>query len=216
MAAYVHGSSVLGGFVPGRSDVDLLLVVDTQPLSRSTAKTLGEVMLEVGECPGSGLEVSAVAAVDASSPASPWPFVVHASSTPGDRKVLVGDEHDGDPDLALHYAVVRQSGWVVYGPPPEEVVGVISPEVVRDSLRSELLWGLEHAPMAYAVLNAARALRYAADEILCSKLDGGKWAINHGEPAEIIAPALDDQRLGTTTPITAAQAAWVRRVVALL
>lgn len=211
VGSYLHGSAVLGGFVPGRSDIDLLLVLEG-PTAQPVAQTLGEVLISVASCPGAGLEASVVAQAAAKVPAPPWPFVVHATSTPGDRKVVVGEYHGGDPDLALHYAVVHQYGWAVHGPPAAELVGLVQREVILDALRDELRWSLEHAPMAYAVLNAARALRYAVESTLCSKLDGGEWAIDHGEPADIIEPALDRQRTGAAAMLTAAQEAWVNSI----
>jgi pimeloyl-ACP methyl ester carboxylesterase len=56
---------------------------------------------------------------------------------------------------------------VVFGPVPRERI--------LAAMRSELRWATQHAPAAYAVLNACRAARYADDGRLVSKLDGGEW-----------------------------------------
>ncbi len=206
--SYLHGSAVLGGFAPGRSDVDLLLILKQAPRAQ-VAQALGEALIAVAGCPGSGIEASAVTRAAAKSPLPPWPFVVHVTSTPGEEKVVVGEEHGGDGDLALHYAVVRQCGRVVQGPPPAELIGPVRRDVVLKALRSELAWGLEQGAMAYAVLNGARALRFSVESILCSKLEGGEWAICHGEPSGVIQPAMDQQRTGADATITPAQTAWV-------
>jgi Aminoglycoside adenylyltransferase, C-terminal domain len=215
LAVYLHGSAVLGGFVVGHSDVDLLLVIDN-PTDTVGATALGHALLSVPGCPGSGLEASAVTRLAAMAPSAPWPFVVHVSSSLGNRKLVLGETDGGDPDLALHFAVVRQSGRTLMGPVPEDLVGQLPRDIILEHMRSELRWGLESAPMAYAVLNAARALRFAAENVLCSKLDGGSWAIAHGEPADIVAVAMNEQRQGLANPISAEQGAWVRSVAARL
>lgn len=212
VASYLHGSAVLGGFAPGGSDVDLILVLESAP-GATAARALGEALIAVAGCPGVGLEMSAVTESAAKAPAAPWPFVVHATSAPGDRKVVVGDGRPGDPDLALHYAVIRQSGHAIEGAPPEQLIGPIPRQVILRALGEELAWGLHHAGMAYAVLNAARALRYLEEDVLCSKLAGGEWAIAHGEPADLIQPALDHQHTGTNAALTSEQRDWINRVI---
>lgn len=42
-AAYVHGSAALGGWVPGRSDVDMLFVVE-DGISSAAVTRMGEVL----------------------------------------------------------------------------------------------------------------------------------------------------------------------------
>ncbi|MHB8450985.1 MAG: aminoglycoside adenylyltransferase domain-containing protein [Mycobacteriales bacterium] len=211
--AYLHGSAVLGGFQPGRSDVDLLLVVDG-PLTRTQSARVGRAMVGVSSCPGVGLEASAVTVSAARAPGGPWPFLVHVTTAVANRKLVVGDGHDGDPDLALHYAVARQNGWAVCGPPGYELIGEVPRGVLIERLEAEIAWGLEQSTMAYAVLNAARALRYALGMTICSKLDGGEWAIAAGEPAAVIEPALAEQRGARPSALSAAQKEWVRGVAA--
>ena len=84
--------------------------------------------------------------------------------------------------------------------------------VLLERLQAELAWGLKESSMAYAVLNAARALRYALETTICSKLDGGEWALAHGEPPAVIEPALAEQRGARSSALTAAQDQWVRNV----
>lgn len=94
VGSYLHASAVLGGYAPGRSDIDLLLVLERAP-EPPVAQALGELLISVPGCPGAGLEASAVAQTSAKVPGPPCPFVVHATSTPGDRKVVFGESYDG-------------------------------------------------------------------------------------------------------------------------
>ena len=106
VGVYVHGSAVLGDWVPGRSDVDLLVVVTDAPPT-GVAERLAAVLAAERDCPGAGVEASVVAAGAASVPRAPWPFIVHVTTAPPDRKTVFGASDAGDPDLILHYAVTR-------------------------------------------------------------------------------------------------------------
>ena len=167
-AAYLHGSAALDGWMPGRSDVDMLFV---------TADGIGSV----------------VTVAQARQPAPPWPFVLHVAAGPGkpDRTVQPGSQSPGDPDLLMHYAVCRAAGRPVCGPPAAELIGAVPRRVILDYLAGELCWGIEHAPEAYAVLNACRAPIYLTDRQIVSKVAGGEAALRRGAgPAEVIQRAL--------------------------
>jgi hypothetical protein len=43
---------------------------------------------------------------------------------------------------------------------------------------AELHWATRHGDFAYRVLTACRAWRYLEDDLLGSKVDGGRWARN--------------------------------------
>jgi hypothetical protein len=196
-AAYLHGSAALGGWVPGRSDVDMLLVISEGSGSvavEQMSQALGEA---AGECPGRELECSVVTVAQAAQPAPPWPFVLHVAAGPGQpgRAVRPGGQSPGDPDLLMHYAVCRAAGWPAFGPRAAELIGAVPRQTILDYLAGELCWGVEHAPEAYAVLNACRALIYLTDQQIVSKIAGGEAVLTRGAgPAEVIQRALDQQR----------------------
>ena len=196
-AAYLHGSAALGGWVPGRSDVDMLLVA-ADGVSSAAVKRMGEVLGEgAGRCPGRELECSVVTVAQARQPAPPWPFELHITAGPGTpgRIVRPGRRSPGDPDLLMHYAVCRAAGWAVCGPAPQDLIGVVSRRAILGYLAGELGWGIGHAPEAYAVLNACRALIYLTDHQIVSKIAGGEAVLSRGSgPADIVRRALAQQR----------------------
>jgi hypothetical protein len=197
-AAYLHGSAALGGWVPGHSDVDMLLVAAGSIDSASLDKMARVLVATAGACPGSGLESSAVGAAQAAAPGPPWPFLLHVATgrgEPGGSRIQHGEGSPGDPDLLMHYAVCQAAGWAVYGPPPGELLGVVPRQAILGYLADELGWGLEHAPEAYAVLNACRSLIYLADGQIVSKIDGGEAALSRRTgPTAVIERALGQQR----------------------
>lgn len=196
-AAYLHGSAELGGWVPGRSDVDMLFVA-ADGISSSAVTRMGEVLCAgAGRCPGRELECSVVTLAQARQPAPPWPFALHVTAGPGQPGRMVRPEGPsrGDPDLLMHYAVCRAAGRPVYGPPPQDLIGVVPRRAILAYLAGELGWGIEHAPEAYAVLNACRALIYLTDNKIVSKIAGGEAVLGRGtSPAEVIQRALAQQR----------------------
>ncbi len=213
VGVYVHGSAVLGDWVPGRSDVDLLVVVTDAPPT-GVAERLAAVLAAERDCPGAGVEASVVAAGAASVPRAPWPFIVHVTTAPPDRKTVFGASDTGDPDLILHYAVTRDAGWSAFGPRPETVVGAIPDRVVLTQLAAELRWAVTHADESYAVLNACRALRYRDEGVLCSKCDGGTWALSREIEPTLVHAALDARRRGLVATVTPHAAEWILTIAA--
>lgn len=184
---YLHGSAVLGGWVPGSSDVDVLVV---SPVTEVDAARVRRACRGL-EAP---VELSVLTPQQAAEPASPWPFTLHLTTRP-EKAVL--DDGSGDPDLLMHIAVTREHGRALAGPPPREVFGPVSPQAITAYLADELTWGLEHAGRAYAVLNACRALCWSRTGRLVSKVDGGRWALRQlPEHAHLVETALADQRAG--------------------
>ena len=204
LAAYLHGSAVLGGWRADRSDVDMLFVTEDGVDSQDIDALSAALTASAAEAPGHGLECSAVTAGQAAQPRAPWPFLLHVAvdragpQDPGGGARIVadrGDGHPGDPDLLMHYAVCRVAGWAVQGPGPREVIGLVPRPVILGYLAGELGWGLEHGTEAYAVLNAGRAQVFLADGRIVSKIEGGRIALARGfGPPAVLRRALDQQQ----------------------
>jgi hypothetical protein len=168
VGVYPHGSLMLGGWRPDRSDIDVLVMVD-RSLTSTEKSLLAEAWSEESlPCPAIGLELSVVRREAVLQPTPRPPFELHVTTALPDRKVVDGHGHPGDPDLVLHFAVCHRLGFTLF---PE----VPRPKVLS-RLADELTWAVEHVPTEYAVLNACRAWRYAVDGSLVSKVDGGRWA----------------------------------------
>jgi len=193
--AYLHGSAALGGWQPGRSDVDMLFVTGGD-LTTPTLGALTKALLgATGDCPGHTLECSVVTAGQARRSQPPWPFLLHVNAEPRRARVVIGDGGPGDPDLLMHYAVCRAAGRTLHGPPPAQVFGRVPRPQILSYLAEELTWGLAHAPERYSVLNGSRAVLYAQDGLIRSKLEGGTVALARGlGPPGLLQRALDQQR----------------------
>lgn len=188
IATYLHGSAALGGFVPGRSDVDVLVVCGDRPIGRNRLTTAVQTLQSMtGGCPGRGVELSMVARRHVREP---WPFLLHVSISTGEETIIFGEDRGGDPDLLMHYVACRAAGIALRGPAAMELIGPVARADVLAYLRAELAWALEQAPEAYGVLNACRALAYLDRDEVLSKIDGARYALERGAPQQLISGAL--------------------------
>ena len=220
VAAYVHGSAALGGWIPGRSDIDILFVAADEADPASASQLEQTIRVAGRHCPGRDLETSVVAASAAREPGPPWRYLVHIVADPGGaiRVARPDAASPGDRDLLMHYAVCRAAGVAVFGPPASEVIGPIARAAILEYLADELDWGLANASESYAVLNACRAEVYLTDGVIVSKLAGGRTALDRGSgPAGVITRAIAQQRGEQPDQPAAADATeFVSHAVALL
>ena len=197
LAAYLHGSAALGGWIPGRSDVDVLFV-GADDLTGPALSAVARVLAAAGSgCPGRELECSVVTVSSTREPRRPWPFLLHVVAGAGSAaaKVMFGEHVPGDRDLLMHYAVCRAAGCAVTGPPPRTLIGAIPRQAILGYLADEADWGLANAPEAYSVLNACRAASFLADNAIVSKIAGAETVLERGlGPADVIGRALRQQR----------------------
>jgi predicted nucleotidyltransferase len=211
VGVYLHGSAVLGDFSEDRSDVDVL-AVSSRSLSPEEKKAITEQLSQaLLPCPATGLEFHAVCRGDIAARKAP-PFELHlATSTDGrpDRAVD-GHGHPGDPDLVMHFAVLRDHGRALLGPAADAVFPAIPRGMMLEAFRGELEWARENASPSYQVLNACRAWRYVDEGLICSKMAGGVWARERVGDRPTIDAALRHRRgLTDTHPDPAAARAFL-------
>ena len=203
---YLHGSAVLGGFTPDRSDVDLL-VVAREPVQREALHALvAAVAVDRIACPGVGLELDVLAAAVAANPPRPCPFLLSMTSGRSGEQATLGADHGPGGDPLMHIAVVRSAGIAISGGPPAAVFGEIRRGWLLEEFAGELEWAVANASPAYQALNAARVWRYAEDGVICSKLDGAVWAAGRGHD-RVLAEAVAFQRGERPDPPDAAAVA---------
>jgi streptomycin 3"-adenylyltransferase len=187
VGTYPHGSLVLGGYRPSRSDIDVIVVVEDALSADEQAGLAARLVYDALPCPAIGLELSVVTRAVAAAPSARPAFELHVTTAAQDRKVVDGHGHPGDLDLVLHFAVCHALGY--------EPFSEVPPALVLGQVNDELTWAIEHVPDEYAVLNACRALRYATDGALVSKVAGGEWALARfaGADRTIVRAALARQ-----------------------
>jgi aminoglycoside adenylyltransferase-like protein len=211
VALYLHGSAAMGSFVPSRSDVDVLCITRGS-LSPSQKRGLAEALSEASlPCPGVGLEMSVLTVAEARTPSDPPTFELHIATE--ENRVVDGAGQAGNPDLVAELAMARERGVALAGPPPRDVIAPVDRAALLQAMADDLRWAIETDRASYAVLNACRSLRFVREGTLCSKTEGGEWAIQAGlgDP-DLIGAALDRQRGADQLVDSASAAAFAERV----
>jgi hypothetical protein len=212
VGVYLHGSAVLGGYIASGSDVDVLAVIAEPTDVRVQARMRNRLISTARRWPTIGLEMSVITSATAAN-LGDCPYELHVVVDGDEVRAVLGAGQDGDSDLILYAEVCRRHGLAVYGPPAGQVFAPVPPARLIRAVRDEVRWGQQHGHLSYAVLNACRAVRFATDGVLCSKLDGGQWMLARRSEEPVIQQALADQRQGRTRPITAEANRFVAQVL---
>ncbi|SCG36990.1 nucleotidyltransferase [Micromonospora humi] len=225
--AYAAGSVALDAYQPGRSDVDVALLVATPPSVAAKRELVDRLRHESLPCPARGLELVVyrreVAASGTSDPGfemelntgATMPF--RATYDPADRPAA-----DGRFWYALDRSILRQSGLSLLGPPAVDAFADPAPAALRTLLVDALRWWLAlptppgdaPAPGAEdAVLGACRALVRCRDGVWLGKVDAGRRVAAADPDAALILRAVA-ARSGGPPPSGPAARAFQHRVLA--
>jgi Aminoglycoside adenylyltransferase, C-terminal domain/Nucleotidyltransferase domain len=203
----LHGSLTLGDYVPGRSDVDLLVVVD-EPASDAQLTALTKAMASHrAEAPGP-VDLRLVTWQVAASPTPAPPMEAYLRLTAGSGvRLEEARRHPGERDLAVELSVCRAHGRSLLGAAPAELIGEVPDRWVVAAGDAQLAdWQAIGDDPRYAeltVLTACRVWRFAQEGRHASKAAAAGWALRrdptlgvvrdalrrHGDPAARIDPA---------------------------
>ena len=208
VGTYFVGSVALGGYVPGESDIDIAAVSSaalTDPQKQSVASAIVEASTD---CPARGLEFTLYRHDVAGSPPEGADFEVNANGGPR-MPTAVHLDSALEPGFwyVLDRAIAHRAGVAISGPPAREVFADVPRGTLLDAMYASMAWHRAHEKATlYSVLNACRAWRFAAEDVLGSKLEGAVWArtrwpdtgvidaavsLRHGEHATLDEAAVD-------------------------
>lgn len=186
---YLHGSLAMGSYYRPKSDIDLIVVIDTV-LDAAMAEAVGvAVAARAGERPTVGsIELSVITAGAARRVPVPTPYEVHYSSEWHDRIMRREVDYTNprtDPDLPSHLMYVVQRGIRLAGKQIPEVFGPVEWRHFMASVLADCQWILEgdhilETPF-YGVLNICRVLQLLSEnrQKVYSKDEGGEWGLAH-------------------------------------
>ncbi len=185
---YLHGSLAMDCFHEGKSDVDLIIVVN-RPLTMDEKRAYLKEILSINKkAPEKGIEMSVVLKRDMNPFCHPAPFEMHFSNAHLENYLMNPDETlerltGTDRDLAAHVTIIGLYGKTLFGEEKEKVFSKVKHEDYLDAL----LYDLENAredilenPM-YITFSLCRVLAYVLDGRALSKKEGGEWALGHVE-----------------------------------
>ncbi|MBW7473214.1 DUF4111 domain-containing protein [Paenibacillus oenotherae] len=197
---YVHGSLAMGCFNPYKSDIDLLVVIDTR-LTQDHCKAIAKGLLAIhaGMANTRGVELTIVLDENLQNLCYPTPIEFHYSDF--HREKYEKDEHYvcggvNDPDLAAQLVIAYHRGIRLFGKPLREVI----PPVDRQLYLKAILYDIEDAAQhiqnsaMYYTLNLCRVLFYLREGGIASKREGGEWGLNNlpTEFRELVQHSLDE------------------------
>lgn len=178
VGAYFVGSVALGGYVPNESDIDIA-AVSTEALTDLQRRSVASAVLQVSAaCPARGLEFTLYRREVAGSPPAGADFEVNANGGPR-MPTTVHLDATVEPGFwyVLDRAIAHRSGLVIIGPPARTIFADASRSTLLAAMYESMAWHRAHEKATlYSVLNACRAWRFAADDVLGPKLEGAAWA----------------------------------------
>jgi hypothetical protein len=194
VGAHLVGSLALGGYRPGRSDVDLVVITE-RPLPSGARDAVAARAGEV-PCPTRGLELVVYHRDAVFRPRLDAAYDLNLNTGPGMATHLSVDPID---DPAFWFVVDRDigrlHGRVVNGASPAALLAPAPRPGVLDAVAAGLAWHREHEPGGSAtVLNAARAWRFAETGEWASKDGAGEWVRTRTACPRVVEAALAARR----------------------
>lgn len=198
----LHGSAASDGFEPGRSDLDVLAVVDDLPDEQQLAQ-LGRGILTISLDPHP-IELSILSRQALAGWQHPCRHLFHFGEDLRARfesgRFL--PESPTDEDLAMHLVVARARGIDLTGDfPPDQL-----PEVPRSdylaAVLSDFEWALNQPEdlASYVFSNACRTLAYLQEGVILSKSEGRQWCKDRGIDASTLVAEVIKELRSTGAP----------------
>jgi hypothetical protein len=198
VGVYLYGSAANGAYQYGQSDVDMIVVVREHLGAERVQRLLGGVRATPLPADVKGLDLWVVPLRSAREPCGEPAFECWLL-TLIDRELIGGSDHPGDARLVLLYAMCRDHGVALAGPPPRRVFGRIARSWLVDAMRVDL--ALAGAAGWYRVLNACRTLHFVEEGRMCGKLTGAAWARMRVADSALIDAAVEWRRNGSGPPL---------------
>jgi Domain of unknown function (DUF4111) len=178
VGVYFVGSVALGGYVPGESDIDIAAVSSAELTDPQRQAVASAVIEASAACPARGLEFTLYRREVAGSRPAGADFEVNANGGPR-MPTAVHMEATTEPGFwyVLDRAIAHRSGLAISGPPARRIFADIPRRTLLEAMCASMAWhGVHEKATLYSVLNACRAWRFAAVNVLGSKLEGAAWA----------------------------------------
>jgi predicted nucleotidyltransferase len=205
VSAILHGSLTLDDFQPGKSDLDLLLVVE-RDLADVQIDALVAAVREADVGPAAGIDLLVVTRESAAAPADHPRRELLVGRYPGPSDGLEVDRRDDHaPDVWPELSVARAHGYALLGTEPREVLGEVPVGCVRANGLSWLTTWLEltddDANAPHMVLTACRIWKFAVAGEHSSKSAAAHWALHRDPSLLAIEKALSGRAAAKTAHI---------------
>lgn len=176
-AVYVIGSAAMGGYEPGRSDLDVLVAVDAPLDGAARDAIVARCSHDALPCPARKLELVVYTAAQLATPSRGQRWELNLN-TGADEPLHAGADPAAEPWFwfVLDLAQARDHAVPLRGPPAHELIGEVPRTLALEALADCIAWYARHQPGEAAFLAAARAWRYVEEGVWSSKRDALRWA----------------------------------------
>ncbi|MBG0564372.1 aminoglycoside adenylyltransferase domain-containing protein [Actinoplanes aureus] len=190
----LHGSLAAGGFLPGRSDIDLLVVVD-DGLTDAQASDLKQLVRKADTGDAAGIDLHVVTAEVAGAPTRTPALELHVGRYDGTSAGFEVERRLAEaPDLLAELSMAREQGLHLAGAAPRTVIGPVPAGWVVDRgrywLRSWQSLTDDSENAAFMVLTACRIWRFAIEHVHCSKVEAARWALTRNPSLKVVEQAM--------------------------
>ena len=191
LGVYLHGSAAMGCYNPGKSDLDLLVVLKEMPGNKEKRAFMDRVLRLSSELSEKGIEMSVLLERDCRPFVYPTPFVLHFSEMHrarylADPERYLREMQGTDPDLAAHLMILTLRGQCLFG---KEIREVFERPDARSYLAGieedigDASEGILRDPVYYT-LNLLRVLAFKRENLVLSKKEAALWASEY-QDAEV-------------------------------
>jgi hypothetical protein len=198
LGVYAGGSWALGGYEPGRSDLDVTAVTHGAVPRQRLSAVADRLRHESFPCPARGLELVVYPLAAVSVPTVDPGFLLNLNTGAGlafrtDFEPAEGERHW----FAIDRSVLAQHGLALFGPPAANIFSPPSRSDLLPLLAETLRWYLREAPGDESgILNACRALTFARQGVWLAKpaVRAEAWAAlaERGGPEELLRSAIEE------------------------
>ncbi|RSM47516.1 hypothetical protein DMB66_48105 [Actinoplanes sp. ATCC 53533] len=196
----LHGSLSAGGFRAGRSDIDVLAVIDGG-LTDARVAAVERLVRRADIGDAAGLDLHVVTAEVAGAPSRAPALELHIGRS--DRSSIeleVERRVAASPDLPAELSMARADGRALRGAAPREVIAPVPADWIVDRGRHWLLtWRslTDDAESAvFMVLTACRIWRFAVEHVHCGKAQAAEWALGRDPSLTVVRQAAQQHEHG--------------------
>jgi predicted nucleotidyltransferase len=199
----LHGSMATSDYVPGRSDIDLLVVVN-DPLTDGQIASLRDAIEAVKADAPAPMDLRVVTRHVALAPTKA-PFMDAYFRIKAGHSALLTETRHAEPDLAVELSVSRANGQALLGPAPAELIAEVPKRLVLEVDDQQLArWqevGSDSEHAVIEVLTACRIWQFAEEGRHTTKTEAGRWVLARAPGLEVVRQALRRRHMTTTLPI---------------
>lgn len=198
---YLHGSAAMGCYNDEKSDIDVLVVIDSGMSDEDKHRYMDMVVELNALAPSKGLELSIVQKAVCNPFIYPTPFELHFSTThlewyKTNPHEYISEMNGTDKDLAAHITIIYHRGLCLWGEKIRNVFEAVDEKAYFDSIWSDIECAEEDILRnpVYVILNLCRVLAFKKEKLILSKQEGGIWGLSNipKKYRNLIQNALDD------------------------